>query len=62
MGLGVFVLFSLSSSYVILFLDVLVTPPSWDLINFLENDSLLSPNLAFYAQCSTTNFSEALPP
>ena len=60
-GLGVLFLFTLSASHKIWFLDGLVTPPLWDLINFLDDDSFQSPNFNSSAQRSTTNFSEALP-
>ena len=61
-GLGIFVLFTLSSSHVIGFSNGLVTHSSWGLINFIDGDSFLSPNFPPSAQQSTTNLSEALPP
>ena len=40
----------------------LTNPPSWELINILNDDSFLSTNLASSAPHSITNFSEASPP
>ena len=57
MGLGIFVASTISLWHVIEFLNGLVTPPSWDLINILDDDSILSPNFASPEQNSITNFS-----
>ena len=61
MVMVVFVVSTLSSLHVILFLNGLVTPHTWYLINIMNKDSFLSPNLDSYSQQSTTNFSEDLP-
>ena len=62
MGLDVCVMFTLSLWHVIVFSNVLVTLPLWDLVNFLYDDFFLYTNFPLSAQCSITNFSEALPP
>ena len=61
-GLVLFVVFTLSSSPVIWFLNGLVTPPSWDPINFMDDDSFLSPSFSSSVQRSATNVSGGLPP
>ena len=61
-GLGVFVASTLSLWHAIVFSNVLVTPPSWELINILDDDSCLSPNSSSSAQRSLTNFIEYFSP
>ena len=62
MGLGVFVVYTLSFLHVIGLKNCLLTPPSWDLTNILNDDSFLSPNFASSATRSIKKFSEPPPP
>ena len=62
MGMGIFVASTLSLWYVIIFPNILVTPPLWSLINFLDDGSLLSINFDSSAQQSITKFSKYLTP
>ena len=62
LGLGVFVVYTLSFLHVIGLKNCLLTPPSWDLTNILNDDSFLSPNFASSATRSIKKFSEPPPP
>ena len=60
LGLGFFVVSTLSSSHVIWFLNGLLKPSSWDFTNFPNDYYFISTNLASSAQyISITNFSES---
>ena len=59
-GLVICFVFNLSSLHVILFLNGLLNPPLWDLINLIDGDYHLSSDLYSYVKQILINFSEAL--
>ena len=61
-GLVVFIVSTLSLWNVIEFSNGLLTFPSWDLINFLNDDSFLSPDFGSSESWTITNSSEAFLP
>ena len=62
MGLGVFIMSTLSLLHVIEFSNGLLTSTSCDLINFINYDSFLSPYFTSSEPWTITNSSEAFPP
>ena len=62
MGLGVFVVSTLLLLHVIRFSNGLLTPPSLELINFLYDDSFLSPIFLPLHNGSSQNSEKLSPP
>ena len=62
MGLVVFVVSTLSLLYIIGFSNGVVTPPSWDLINFLNDYSFPSTRFDSSVPQIITKFGEDPPP
>ena len=61
-GPGIFVVSTLSIFHVTGFSNGLLTPPLWDLINCINDDSFLFSRFSSYLPRSIENFSEALLP